>query len=140
MFRAGSFLVRFLLALLLIGMLATGGYMLFQAGQAQGYALGLQAAGQEGQPAAPEVYGLPYYYPGYLHSPHFFFFPFGPLLGFLFWGLLIFFVFRGVFHRRNWAGPGHHHAYPPHWPQGQPWQGWAGREAPPQPGEPPKPE
>jgi hypothetical protein len=115
MFRTGSFIFRLVLALVLIGGLAAAGYMLFQAGQAQGYALGISAAGKEIQPAAPM---MPYF-PGYYYRPHFFFFPFGPLLGLLFWGFLIFFIAGRVFRHRHWQGAGPHHGYPPPWMRDQ---------------------
>jgi hypothetical protein len=115
MFRTGTFIVRLVLALLIIGGLATAGYMLFQTGQAQGDALGLSASGKEIQPVVP---AMPYY-PGYFYRPHFFFFPFGPLLGLLFWGFLIFFVAGRMFRHRHWHGAGPHHGFPPPWAREQ---------------------
>lgn len=107
MSRTGSFVIRLVLALLILGGLAAAGYSLFQAGQTQGYALGLAASGEGIQSAAP----FAPYYPGHFYRPHFFFFPFG----FLFWGFLIFLFLGLVFRRRHWNGTGWHHGYPPPW-------------------------
>jgi hypothetical protein len=118
MFRTGSIVFRLILALVLIGGLAAAGYMLFQSGQAQGYAMGLAASGKEVSPAVPAMPMMPYY-PGYFYRPHFFFFPFGPLLGLLFWGFLFFFIVGRVFRRGHWHGAGPHHGYPPPWMRDQ---------------------
>ncbi len=98
----GSILFRILRALLLVGILVAAGVFIFQAGQAQGYALGLAAAdkGTTVNPPAP----LPYYGYGYGYGIRPFFFPFFPLGGLLFiFGLffLLSFVFGG-FRRRYW--------------------------------------
>lgn len=156
MFRRGSFFfLRAIAFLVLIGLLVGGGVMLYQSGQAQGYAMGLAASGKElatpqtvvpGAPAMPYYPG--YYYPGYWR-PHFFF-PFAPLFGIFF--LIVFFfvisrVFGALFWRRHaWgygpgAGPwqGGLHGHGPHgwgpgpWGQGQPEQGPETPEAPAQP-------
>ena len=97
----GSILFRILGALLIIGILVAAGVFIFQAGQAQGYALGLTAAGKDG---ATTPAPLPYYGYGYGLGFHPFFFPFFPLGGLLFiFGLffLLSFVFGG-FRRRYW--------------------------------------
>jgi hypothetical protein len=110
MFYRGSFFVRFLLVLVLLGILTAAGYLIFQDGQAQGYALG-QAASEK----APSVPALPYpgYYP-YLTPYHGFFFP--PFLGFLCIGGLLFVFFiagGGLFRPHHWYryahGPNHEH-------------------------------
>jgi hypothetical protein len=132
MFSRGSFVIRLLLALLFLGALAAAGVMLYQAGQAQGYALGL-ASGEAGtgtqvQPPAGA------FYPGYYyHRP--FFFPFFPFFGFLFWGGLIFFGFLllgRLFRPRHWqyGGP-HSWGEAPPWARRQPGQPESGQAHPP---------
>jgi hypothetical protein len=114
MFYRGSFFVRILLALVLLGVLAVGGYLIFQAGQAQGYALGQAAAGQ-----APGAQALPYpgyfpypmYYRGFIFPPFFGLFCLGGLL------FLFFIALGGFFRPRYW----HRH---PHGPSYEHWHGW----------------
>ncbi len=133
MSRTGFWFLRFVLALVLIGVLVGGGALVFHAGQVQGYAQGLAASGklpapqgvapQGSVPAAP-VY--PGYWPGYWGGygwggPHFFF-PFGPLFG-LFFFLIFFFLIGGlvrmlIFRRFFWGGPWQGG----HW-RGGPWEG-----------------
>jgi hypothetical protein len=111
MFRTG-FLWRFLLALLLFGLLAAGGAALYRAGFAQGYQAAALAANSTGNAAAPNLpapgfYPSPYFWPAYSYPG---FFPFGPLLGIGFF-LLVFFLIGGLFRSfawRHYAGqPGH---------------------------------
>lgn len=143
MFR-GNFFFRAIAALILVGLLAAGGYFIFQAGQAQGYAMGVAASAASAAPGgsssgvAPSVpvqpgvapYMYPgYYYPGF-YRPHFFFpfwGPFGLLIPLLFFFLIIG-LFRAIFWRRGHGyGPGYYgHG---HW-HGD-WQGQPG----PHPGE-----
>jgi hypothetical protein len=107
MFRFG-FLWRFLLALLLLGLLVAGGSALYRAGFAQGYqaaALAANSSGSTGTPGLPVqgYYPYPYFWPGYGYPG---FFPFGPLLGIGFF-LLVFFLIGGLFRGfagRHWAG------------------------------------
>lgn len=122
----GSFFIRFLGALLLIVVLAGGGYMAFQAGQAQGYVLSAAnttTTTTGAQPAAAAPWNMPY--PGYGMGfyPHFF--PFMACFGIipLLFGLcLVFGLFRLVFwgprhmmHRGPWAnGAGGPHMHC-HW-------------------------
>jgi hypothetical protein len=120
MFGRGSIVLRILGTLVLIGVLVAAGALIFQAGQAQGYALGLAASGKVGQNVAPAV-PAPYpYYPGYW-GPGFlgprFFFPFGPLFGLLFFGGVVFFFFvvGGLFRARRWGG-----GYGPYGPRERP--------------------
>ena len=113
MFRFG-FLFRFLMALVLIGVLVAGGVALYRGAFAQGYQVGA-AAVRSAAPAVPgtQVVPAPYYgYPpfaygyGYGFRP---FFPFGPLLGIGFFLLFIFFI-GGLFRfgmRRHWAAGGY---------------------------------
>jgi hypothetical protein len=127
MLHSGKFVFRFIGFLLFLALLAGAGVMVFQAGQAQGFALGVASGGQQLQ--APLQAPIPYY--GYgMMPPHFF-----PFMGFfgiipLLFGLFIVGgIFRMMFcghmfmHRGPWADgqyPRHH------------W-GWG-----PQPGEPEK--
>jgi hypothetical protein len=118
MFRAGSFFVRLLVVLLLIGGLAAGGAALYQAGQAQGYALGIAAADGDQlaqPPAAP-------FYPGY-YMPRPFFFPLWAPFGIFFsigMFFLFFFMVGGLFRFLFWGrfrgrGPWRHHPYGSGW-------------------------
>lgn len=124
MFHRGSFFFRFLGIILFIALLAGVGAMAFQAGQAQGFALGAASTGQQLQ--APLQIPAPYYGYGMMH-PHFF-----PFMGFfgiipLLFGL---FIVGGLF-RLMFCGHMFMHRGP--WANGQyqhhPW-GWG-----PQPGE-----
>jgi hypothetical protein len=128
MSRSTSFFVRLVGFLILVGLLAAGGAMLYRFGQAQGYAMG-QAASLDGGTPSPENIipnssFPPAYYPYY--RPHFGFFPFGGILGLIFFGFLFFFALRLLFRPHFWGYPGyrrgdrpwyaHHH----HW-EGSPW-------------------
>lgn len=150
MFQRGpSIFIRILFVLVLIGLLAGAGAMLFRAGMAQGYAQGYtlgaaNAAQSDGTRATPapgittpgQMPFYPGYYPywgGWGWRPHFFPFFLGPLF---FFGLIffIFIVFGGLF--RGWRhrgyygpmGPGPHPGYGP-------WGPWQGPEGPDQPKE-----
>lgn len=126
MSRGVSFAIRFIFFLVLLGGLALGAYAVFNAGQAQGYALGIAQAGAETGELAPG--GLPPYAYGYY--PHWrpfgFFGGFG-LLVLPFFGLLTFLLLaRLVFRPWGWryGYPGRHgmppHGWHPGW--GAPWQ------------------
>ena len=137
MFRTGFIFVRILAALVLMGLLIAGGYMVFRAGEAQGYALGAAAAtGAVTAPQAP-VPAYPFYpggWPGY-YGMHFF--PFGPLFGLFCFGGVVFFFFAvvgGIFRRRAW-----HHAHAEGGPEHMHWGRHFHGEAPPEHAkEPPK--
>jgi hypothetical protein len=116
MVRIGFF-GRFLLAVLLIGLLAAGGVSLYRMGWVSGYSTGTLAgaagaAGAEGAspvaPVAPYGYGFPL-----------FFHPFGffpMLVGFLF----LFFLFGGLFRLwgwRHWSSGHWEHGHVPPWAQ-----------------------
>jgi hypothetical protein len=125
MFRFG-FLIRFLLALLIIGGLVAGGVALYRVGWAQGYQTGVLLSNKT---AAPGVPAVPYY--GYPMMPYYgygpgFGFPFiFPLVGIGFFLLFLFFIgglFRFGMHR-HWANAGQGH-----WEgRGGPW-GWHDKE------------
>lgn len=117
-----SFFVRALAGLVLAGLLLAGGALLFQAGQAQGYQMGLvaadRAAGGETQAVTPP---LPYgYWPAYARPP-FGLFPFAPLgglCGSILIVLLALFALRLIFWPRRWfydgkgAGNWRNHPHP----------------------------
>jgi hypothetical protein len=122
MSNRGSFFLRALGALILIGVLLAGGVLLYQAGQAQGYQMGVaaasQAAGGETPGTAPMVPYGPGYWP-YSRGPHFGFFPFFPfgwLCGSIFLVLLVLFALRMIFWPRRW----HHHGKGPGGWEGHP--------------------
>jgi hypothetical protein len=132
MSHRGSIFFRVVGAIILIGVLAGAGAFIFQAGQAQGYALGSSASGAALQPPAPALpQGAPFY-PGYSYPfwrPHFFFFPFG-----LIFGLFFLFVISGLFRRIFWGFPGPRG----YWHGGYPGpRGWYPGYPGPNPSEPP---
>lgn len=129
MFHKGFFVLRILATLLLVGLLIGGGFALFRAGQAQGYAQGLATASQNtttgAAPAVPAAPYAPWMVPGYpyrygFYGPHFF-----PVFPFFAVGALIFFtvfVFGGLMRMRMMrhmmaAGPwkGHSGHFGPLW-------------------------
>jgi hypothetical protein len=136
MSRTGSFVMSLVGVLLLIGLMAGGGFMAYRAGVAQGIAQAPQVAeaisraaenGQQVAPVAP-MYGYGYGYPyAWGYRPHFGFFPFGffgaILFIFFFFGLLRFLFFRPW--RMGWGYYGHHHGHP--W-GGPPWMRPEGEE------------
>lgn len=128
MFRNGL-VFRIFGALLLIGLIAAGGFMAYKGGVAQGIsqapavATAISQAAENGQaaPVSPMMYGYGYG-PGYqmYGRHHFGFFPFGAICGsifflFLFLGLMRMIFFRGMW-RRGWED--HKHA-----PWGKDWEG-----------------
>lgn len=128
MFRNGL-IFRVIGVLLLLGLIAAGGYMAYQAGVAQGItqapevAVAIEKAAENGQVApVPPMYGYGYGYPfGYGH-PHHFFNPFGAICGSIFFLFLFFGAMRLLFFRRMSHGWGHHR----HWGKG-----WEGNVPPP---------
>jgi len=132
MFRTGFFVFRVLAGLVLIAALVAGGFGIFRAGQAQGYALGAAAAsaGAVNPPAqlaplqpAPLYPAMPYAWPGY-YGPHFS--PFGWIFGPLFFiGMIIFvfFILGGLF--RMGRGMRHAHEWKEHAQDWQEFSEWA---------------
>jgi len=113
MFNRGSFVLRLIGVLLLIGLMIGGGVMAYRAGVAQGIAQApavaeaLSNAAESGQALPVPAYG--YGYPYYGFRPHFGFFPFGGFFGFILFIFLFFGLMRLIFFRR-WAwGYGHMH-------------------------------
>jgi hypothetical protein len=125
MFRRGFFLFRILGVLLFIGLLAGAGTMIYQAGQAQGFAMAAASAGRE-LPVPMPFYGYGMMYPHF--SPFGMFFGIIPLV-------LVLFVVGGVFRRIAW---GRHHMGGGPWAGGpHPHHHWG--EQPEKPAEPEKP-
>ena len=123
MFRQGI-LWRFLLALVILGVLTAGGSALFRAGWTQGYqaaALEANANGSGGTaPALPYGGYFPYRFgPGY--GP--FFAPFGLFFGFGFF-LVVFFLIGGIFRLGGWRRWGGYYG-PGDWGHGHPAPPWA---------------
>ena len=124
MFNRGSFVLRLIGVLLLVGLMIGGGAMAYRAGVAQGIAQApevakaISSAAQNGQGLPTPAYG--YGYPFYGFHPHFGFFPFGVLglilIIFLFFGLMRLIFFR------PWAWHyGHMHGRGPWKGYGGPW-------------------
>ena len=129
----GSFVIRLIGVLLLVGLMIGGGAMAYRAGVAQGIARApevaeaFSSAAESGQVAPMPGYG--YGYPGFGMRPHFGFFPFGGIFGFFLFILLFFGLMRMIFFRRwawgygpmhgrgPWKGSGHHSGSPP-WERG----------------------
>ena len=117
----GSFVLRLIGALLLVGLMIGGGAMAYRAGVAQGIAQApavaeaLSNAAESGQSLPVPAYG--YGYPYYGFRPHFGFFPFGGIFGFILFIFLFFGLMRMIFFRRRaWHyGPVHGHG---------PWKGY----------------
>jgi len=133
MFRNGL-VFRIIGAVLLIVLVAAGGFMAYRAGVAQGVmqapavATAISKAAESGQtaPIPPMMYdrgyGYGYGYPMYGH--HFGFFPFGAICGsilflFIFLGIMRMIFFRGMWHR-GWEGHHMHGPWGKHWGNGVP--------------------
>jgi hypothetical protein len=129
MFHKSHFIFRLIGALIMIGLLVGLGGLAFQAGQTQGYAMGLLASGKEitAPPAQPVYPGMLY------HTP--FMPPFMPFLGMTFCAGFLFLLGLGfmgglarlAFGHRGmgpWQGhphhPGAHPWGPPPWAQQPP--------------------
>lgn len=119
MFNRGSFIVRTVGVLLLVGLLVAGGAMAYRAGVSQGIArapevaTAISNAAENGVAAPVPGYVYGYGYPYYGFRPHFGFFPFGGILGFILFFFLFFGLMRLIFFRR-WAwGYGRMHGQGP---------------------------
>ena len=127
MFRNG-FIFRLIGALLLLGLVAGGAFMAYNAGVAQGIAqapevaVAIEKAAEDGAPISPMYsHGYGYGYPhGYTFGYRHHFNPFGAIcFSFLF--LFLFFgAMRMIFFRRMRHGWGHHGH---HGPWGKGWEG-----------------
>jgi hypothetical protein len=128
---------RILAALVLVGLLASGAFMAYKAGVAQGIsqapavATAISQAAENGQaaPIPPMMYGYGHGYPygygyGYPYGMHHFgFFPVGGLCFGIFFLFLFFGFLKMVFFRRMmWSrGPhGHHGPWSRNWEGGAP--------------------
>jgi len=125
MFNRGSFVLRLIGVLLLLGLIIGGGAMAYRAGVAQGIArapevaTAISNAAESGQVPPVPSYGYGYGYPYYGFRPHFGFFPFG-FFGFILFIFLFFGLMRLIFFRR-WAWDyGHMHRHGP-WKGYGPW-------------------
>jgi hypothetical protein len=115
MFKRGSFVVlRLIGALLLVGLMIGGGMMAYRAGMVQGIAQApavaeaLSNAAESGQGLPVPAYGYGYRYPVYGLRPHFSFFPFGGIFGFILFIFLFFGLMRLIFRPWTWHyGPMH---------------------------------
>ena len=128
MFNRGSFVLRLIGALLLVGLMIGGGVIAYRAGVAQGIAQApavaevLSNAAESGQGLPVPAYGYGYPYHGF--RPHFGFFPFGGIFGFILFIFLFFGLMRLIFFR-PWAWHyGHMHGRGP-------WKGYGRYWGPP---------
>jgi hypothetical protein len=107
MYRRSWFFVRLFGVLLLVGVLLAVGALAFQAGQAQGYAMGLAMSGEELAVPPAGLTGYPFW-----GRPYVGFAPMGPFLGLLCLGglgLAFLFALGAIFRPRHWhrhPGPG----------------------------------
>ena len=105
MYYRGSFFLRALAALMLVGFLVLGAALIFQAGRATGFSLGLSSTGSEVLLPGPQPWGM---YPGA---------PFMLLLALLCFGglfFMFFFAVAGIFRRKHWKAHGMHR-HPKEW-------------------------
>ena len=130
MFARGSFVLRLIGVLLLVGLMVAGGAMAYRAGVAQGIAQApvvaeaLSNAAENGQPMPVPGYGYGYGYPYYGFRPHFGFFPFGGIFGFILFFFLFFGLLRLILFRPWGWHYGHTHGRGP-------WKGYGGPWGPP---------
>ena len=127
MFTRGSFVLRLIGVLLLVGLMIGGGVIAYRAGVTQGIAqspavaTAISDAAQNGQALPVPAYGYRYGYgyPFWGFGPHFGFFPFG-IFGFILIIFLFFGLMRLIFFR-PWAWHyGHMHGRGP-WKGYGPW-------------------
>lgn len=118
MFYKSHIVFRILGALLLIALICVGGYMAFQAGQAQGL-LQASAPASPAVPGQPQVQALPQNYGYGLMHPHFF--PFMGLFGLIPLIFVLMFVggiFRHIvfgYPHRGYCRCGHRFSRHPFW-------------------------
>lgn len=127
MYRRGWFFIRLFGVLLMVGVLFAVGVLAFQAGQAQGYALGIAMSGEELTVPPPGLASYPFW-----GRPYVGFSPMGAMLGLLCLGglgLAFLFALGAIFRPRHWhryAGPGQ-----PGDPHADDWHGhWHGGPTP----------
>jgi hypothetical protein len=130
------------MAVIFLGLLAIGGYAIFQAGVSQGYSAAIITEGLEGAEGIVPRGGFgffPYRYGyGFGFSP--FFWGIGWIFRVLFFFLFFGFIFRLLFFRRAWGWHGRHRSrkdWKAHWEQYQggkpPWMDREGRSSEPEP-------
>ena len=126
MFNRGSLGIRLIGSLLLAGLIIVGGLMAYRAGVNQGIAqapevaTAITNAAESGAGVPVPGYGYGYGYPYYGFRPHFGFFPFGGIFGFILFFFLFFGLMRLIFFRPwGWRyghmygrGPWKGHAHP----------------------------
>ena len=121
----GSFVVRLIGVFLLVGLMIGGGALAYRAGVAQGIARAPEVAealsnsAESGQAAPIPGYGYGY---GYPLRPHFGFFPFGGIFGFILFIFLFFGLMRMIFRPWGWHY-GHMHRHGPWMKYGRHWGG-----------------
>ena len=125
MFKNGSFVWRLIGVLLLIGLMIGGGVMAYRAGIAHGIAQAPEVASAISN-AAESGEGLPfpaygYGYPVHRMRPHFGFFPFGGIFGFILFIFLFFGLMRMIFRPWGWHYYGHMHGRGPWKGHGRYW-------------------
>jgi len=134
----GSFIWRLIGVLLLVGLIVGGGVMVYRAGVAHGIvqapevAEALSNAAESGQVLPVPAYG--YNYPSYRMRPHFSFFSFGGIFGFILFIFLFFGLMRLIFRPWGWNyghmyGHGHWKGHGRYWGP-PPWEheGHEGKE------------
>ena len=120
----GSFVWRLVGAWLLIGLMIGGGVMAYRAGVVHGIAQAPEVASAISN-AAESGEGLPYPaygygYPAHRTRPHFGFFPFGGIFGFILFIFLFFGLMRMIFRPWGWHY-GHMHGRGPWKGYGRTW-------------------
>ncbi len=105
MYYRGSFFFRALAALMLVGFLVLGAALIFQAGRATGFSLGVASGGSDVLLPGAQPFGM---YPG---GPFMLFLGFVCLAGLAF---PFFFAMMGIFGRKRWKAHGMH-GHPKEW-------------------------
>lgn len=127
MFRNG-FVFRLIGVLLLIGLVAAGGFMAYKAGIAQGVsqapavATAISQAAENGQAVPPMVgpgYGYGFHPYGFGYPHHFGFFPLGGICFSIFF-IFLFFGFLKMIFFRPWRHGHMHGPWSRHWEGGVP--------------------
>ena len=130
MYKRGSWVLRSIGALLLVGLLIGGGVMAYRFGYAEGLAEApeiatvISKAAENGQPlpVPPMIgYGRSYANPFMWMHPRYGFIPFGGVVGFFLLAFLFFGMMRMIFFRRWGWHYGHMHGRGPWQGHGGPW-------------------
>lgn len=112
MFHKGSIVIRIIAALLLVAILAAGGFALYRLGFAQGVTQNQVITSPQAQNLAPLFHGSPRWM---FHG--FGFFPIFMLFGLFLFGIFILGLLRLIFRPFGWGAHGmhHRHGYPRPW-------------------------